>query len=351
MINLENIIRRIESSIGKEDTSEQEIWLRIKELCMHELQSFLPNTPPKNLTQLTEELFAGKKLQNCMPTGFQTLDKLIGGFGEGEFVVVGGRPAMGKTLFLLQMGLNMSKKQPVLYLSYDLSDYRLICRILSILSGVEPLNIANNQLDELEKSQLELAKSKLSDYQLTINAEADKSIDALIEYCIQQIKNQGVKVIILDFLQMLNHKYFRRYNRDAEIDEICKKLKELAKEYKVCIIAASSLNRGVENRVGLDGKRPQLCDLRDSGGIEQMADKVLFLHRPEYYKIIADCFGNSLIGVLEVIVAKNSAGTVGDIRLMRNNNCLTEEENIEISDNFINKIKELGIEMSSEMPF
>ena len=351
MIDTENVIRKIESRIGKDDASEQEIWLRIKQLCMHELQSLLPDTPPKNLAQLTEELFAGKKLQNSMPTGFQTLDRLIGGFSEGEFVVVGGRPAMGKTLFLLQTALNMSKKYPVMYLSYDLSDYRLICRILSILSGVEPQNIANDRLDEQEKSQLELAKKKLNDYQLTINAEACKSIDILVEYCIQQIKNQGVKVIILDFLQMLNYKYLRRYNRDVEIDEICKKLKELAKEHKVCIIAASSLNRGVENRIGSDGKRPQLCDLRDSGSIEQMADKVLFLHRPEYYRMFVDERGDSLTGVLEVIVAKNIAGIVGDIRLMLSNNRLTIEESISISDNFIDKIKELGIEMSNEVPF
>jgi len=219
------------------------------------------------------------------------------------------------------------------------------------LSGVEPQNIANDRLDEQEKSQLELAKKKLNDYQLTINAEACKSIDILVEYCIQQIKNQGVKVIILDFLQMLNYKYLRRYNRDVEIDEICKKLKELAKEHKVCIIAASSLNRGVENRIGSDGKRPQLCDLRDSGSIEQMADKVLFLHRPEYYRMFVDERGDSLTGVLEVIVAKNIAGIVGDIRLMLSNNRLTIEESISISDNFIDKIKELGIEMSNEVPF
>lgn len=352
-MDTENIIRKIENSIGKDDVSEQEIWLRIKQLCTNELQSFIPNTPLKNLTQLTEELFAGKKSQNCMPTEFAPLDKLIGGFCEDEFIVVGGRPAMGKTLFLLQTGLNMSKKYPVLFLSYDLSEYRLICKILSILSEVEAQNIANNQLTEDEFRRLEYAKKELSNYQLTINAEAYKSIDVLIEYCTQQITNQGIKVIMLDFLQMLNYTRFRRYNRDAEMDEICKKLRNLAREHKVCIIVASSLNRSVEGRSGAEGKRPQLSDLRESGSIEQMADKVLLLHRPEYYGIIEDYLGNSLIGILDVIVAKNSAGITDDIQLrfMGGYGITTLGRDINISNNFIDRIKELGMEVSNDAPF
>jgi len=316
---------------------------------MDTASELIQETPPKSLTQLAEELFAGKKLQAFIPTGFPELDKLTGGFNEGEFVVVGGRPAMGKTLFLLQAGLNMSKTHPVMYLSYDLSDYRLICRILSILSGIESQNIANNQLNEQEKKRLEFVRKELNNYQLTINAEADKSVDMLVEYCIQQIKNKGVKVIILDFLQMLNHNRYRRYNRDAEMDEICKKLKGLAKEHNVCIIAASSLNRAVEDRRGQYGNRPQLSDLRDSGSIEQMADKVLFLHRPEYYKMFEDNFGNSMVGVLEVIVAKNVTGVTGDIQLTMKNNCI--ESINTLSNNFIDRIKELGMEMNNDIPF
>jgi replicative DNA helicase len=356
-LEMENILKKIENAIGKDTISEQETWLRIKQLCTHELQSLLPNAPLKNLAQLAEEFFAGKTLQNCMPTGFLPLDNAIGGFSEGEFVVVGGRPAMGKTLFLLQIALNMSKTVPVMYISHDLSDYLLICRILSNLSGIDSQKIANNQFTEQEKSQLELAQKELSNYQLTINAEVEKSIDVLVEYSIQQIKNQGVKVICIDYLQLLTYHRYRRYNRDAEVDEICKKLKSLAKEHKVCVIAASALNRGIEGRAGLDGKRPQLSDLRESGGIEQMANKVLLLHRTEYYRIIEDCAGNSLLGIMEVIIAKNTAGMTGDIRLKFSaeyGRITTFEKDTEsVSDNFINKIRELGMEMgmNSEVPF
>jgi len=347
MTDKENILKKIENAIGQGNTSEQETWLRIKQLCTGELQSTLLNTPPKNLTQLTEEFFAGKKLRN-MSTGFPSLDKATGGFCEGELVVVGGRPAMGKSLFLLHIGLNMSKQYPVMYLSYDLSDYLLFSRIISIMSGVPPFRTVQNQLTAEEKNRLELAQKELSNYRLTINAEACNSIDMLVEYCIQQIANQGVKVIILDFLQMLNYKHLRRYNRDAEIDEICKRLRDLAKEYKVCIITASSLNRGVEGRTGLDGKRPQLSDLRDSGSIEQMADKVLLLHRPEYYGIIEDCNGNSLRGLLEVIVAKNVAGITGDVRLMFRSELGKIED---ISSDFIDKIRSVGADFKEMPPF
>ena len=265
---------------------------------------------------------AGQNPQNCMSTGFMTLDKVIGGFSEGEFIVVGGRPAMGKTLFLLQTGLNISKKCPVIFLSYELTEYPLNCRILSILSGIDLRNIEDNQLTEEEKSKLEISKKELSNYQLIINTNACNSIDTITEYCVQQIKNQGVKIIIVDYLQLLNDKNSCHYNREAEIDEICKKLKNLAKEYKVCIIAASSINRSVEGRCGKDGKCPQLSDLSKNGGIEQMADKVLLLYRPNYYKIFEDDYGNSLTNVLEVIVAKNIGGTTGNIQLLLRNNCI-----------------------------
>jgi replicative DNA helicase len=257
-----------------------------------------------------------------MPTGFLTLDNVIGGFSEGEFIIVGGRPAMGKTLFLLQTGLNMSKKCPVLFLSYDLTEYPLTCRILSILSGIDLRGIENNPLTEDEKIKLELSKNELDNYQLIINTNACNSIDTITEYCVQQIKNQGVKIIIVDYLQLLNHKNFRHSNREAEIDEICKKLKNLAKEYKVCIISASSINRNIEGRGGKDGKRPQLSDLSKNGGIEQMADKILLLYRPNYYKIFEDDYGNPLTFVLEVIVAKNIGGTTGNIQLSLRNNCI-----------------------------
>ncbi|MDR1526118.1 MAG: DnaB-like helicase C-terminal domain-containing protein [Dysgonamonadaceae bacterium] len=353
MIDTENIIRKITNSIGKEHVSEAEIWLRIKQLCTSELHAFMPDTPQKNLTQLAYEILEKHSLSNAMPTGFKDLDQQLKGFFAEELVVVGGRPAMGKTLFLISLALNMSKTYPTLYLSYDLSEYRLIIKILSALSGVEGHHIANHQLTEYEKARLEQIEP-LTNYQLTINAEPHKTVDMLLEYCTKEVEKRGIKIIMIDFLQLLNFNRYRHYNRDAEIDEICRKLKEFAKQHKVCIVAASSLNRSVENRSGIDGKLPLLSDLRDSGSIEQFADKVLFLYRPEYYKIHEDGYGNSLSGILEVIVAKNTVGPTGDIRLLFNGTQITDLQDLtdDSVDDFVkDRLIELGIEDSKNPPF
>lgn len=122
-------------------------------------------------------------------------------------------------------------------------------------------------------------------------------------------------MIIIDYLQLMNASGMNFGSREQEVSTISRSLKGLAKELNIPIIALSQLNRGVETRTGEEGKRPQLADLRESGAIEQDADMVCFIHRPEYYKITEDAKGNSLVGLAEIIIAKHRNGAVGDVRL------------------------------------
>ena len=129
------------------------------------------------------------------------------------------------------------------------------------------------------------------------------------------VREHDVKVIIIDYLQLMNASGMSYGSRQEEVSTISRSLKGLAKELNIPIIALSQLNRGVENREGIDGKRPQLSDLRESGAIEQDADMVCFIHRPEYYKIYQDEKGNDLHGMAEIIIAKHRNGAVGDVLL------------------------------------
>ena len=129
------------------------------------------------------------------------------------------------------------------------------------------------------------------------------------------VREHGVKIIIIDYLQLMNASGMSFGSRQEEVSTISRSLKGLAKELNIPIIALSQLNRGVESREGIDGKRPQLSDLRESGAIEQDADMVCFIHRPEYYKIFQDEKGNDLHGMAEIIIAKHRNGAVGDVLL------------------------------------
>ena len=168
------------------------------------------------------------------------------------------------------------------------------------------------------------------------------------------VREHGVKIIMIDYLQLMNANGMRFGNRQEEVSTISRSLKGLAKELDIPILALSQLNRGVENREGNEGKRPQLSDLRESGAIEQDADMVLFVHRPEYYRIFQDDKGNDLRGIAQIIIAKHRKGGTGDVNL-RFQGDFTRFENPE--DGFIPPLSDGGGEIKGsrmngdDMPF
>lgn len=254
-------------------------------------------TSLKSITQLSAE-YAQTKKTGCMPTGFPQLDRLIGGFSEGEFIVVGGRPGMGKTQLLVNLSLNLSQTYPVLFLSFELSRRQVFERILAALSDVETCKIAQENLNEEEKSRLAASLKTLDKYRLFIDDCAPKTIESLVPYCIWQIKTYEIKMIVIDFIQLLSLD-----RTDCNRSEIWLEIKNLAKENNVCIVASSAVDFDrfyIPEEIQL----PALHDL-NMHNLEEYADRVLFISSSD-----SDA-------VVDMVVAKNYHGATKRIRLKR----------------------------------
>jgi len=248
-------------------------------------------------------------------SGFRDLDKITSGWQRSDLVIVAARPAMGKTAFVLSMAKNMADNgTPVALFSLEMSNVQLVNRLLINACEISGEKIKNGNLAPYEWEQLHHKVRNLFDIPLYIDDTPSLSIFELNTKARRLVKEHGIKCIIIDYLQLMNGGM--RFNiREQEVSMISRSLKQLAKELDIPIIALSQLNRGVEGRTGIEGKRPHLADLRESGAIEQDADMVLFIHRPEYYKITEDSQGNSLLGIAEIIIAKHRNGATGDVRL------------------------------------
>ncbi len=251
-----------------------------------------------------------------VPSGFTELDRITSGWQNSDMVVIAARPAMGKTAFVLSMARNMAVKykQGVAVFSLEMANVQLVNRLIVSETELNADKIKNGRLEPYEWEQLDHKIKSLIDAPLFVDDTAGLSVFELRAKARRLKKQHDIKIIIIDYLQLMNASGMNPGNRQEEVSMISRSLKGLAKELNVPIIALSQLSRAVESRTG-EGKRPQLSDLRESGAIEQDADMVLFIHRPEYYKITEDEQGNSLIGLAEIIVAKHRNGATGDVRL------------------------------------
>lgn len=253
-----------------------------------------------------------------IPSGYPAIDQMTSGWQKSDLIIIAARPAMGKTAFVLSMARNMAVDNhiPVAVFNLEMSSVQLVKRLISNVCEIPGEKIKNGRLEPHEWVQLDKMLSGLMDAPLFIDETPSLSIFELRTKARRLVREHGVKMIIIDYLQLMNASGMNIGNREQEVSTISRSLKVLAKELKIPIIALSQLNRGVELRQGdFNSKRPQLADLRESGAIEQDADMVCFIHRPEYYKITVDPDGNSLIGVAEFIIAKHRNGPVGDVRL------------------------------------
>jgi replicative DNA helicase len=241
---------------------------------------------------------------DTITSGFDEMDT-DGVFQLGEYVVIGGRPAMGKTQLLVNLALNMSANVPVLFLSYDLSDSAILKRMIANLTGISLHRLHLGEVNELEKKLIASMEKEFLQRQLFLNDKGYSNISHVRDLCRTNKMRHDVKVVIIDHLQLLGTTLYRN-NREVEMSYVSRSLKTIARENNILIIAASQLSRSVEQRGG--DKRPQLSDLRESGAIEQDADKVFFLYRPEYYGLLQDEEGNSTQGLSELILAKNRSG-------------------------------------------
>ena len=251
------------------------------------------------------------------PSGFHALDKITSGWQKSDLIIIAARPAMGKTAFVLSMAKNMAVQynNPVAVFSLEMSNIQLVNRLLMNVTEIDGTTIKSGKLTQDEWSMLTTKITELQDAPMYIDDTPSLSVFELRTKARRLVRDHNVKCIIIDYLQLMNASGMNFGSREQEISIISRSLKGLAKELDIPIIALSQLNRAVEGRSGAEGKRPQLSDLRESGAIEQDADIVCFIHRPEYYKITEDSQGNSLIGIAEIIVAKHRSGATDDIRL------------------------------------
>ena len=250
-------------------------------------------------------------------TGYVLLDRMTNGFQRGDLIILAARPAMGKTAFVLSMAKNIAVnfRNPVALFSLEMSNVQLVNRLISNVCEIPSEKIKSGQLADYEWQQLDYKLRDLLDAPLYVDDTPSLSVFELRTKARRLVREHGVKVIIIDYLQLMNASGMSFGSRQEEVSTISRSLKGLAKELNIPIIALSQLNRGVENREGEEGKRPQLSDLRESGAIEQDADMVCFIHRPEYYKIYTSADGTDLRGMAEIIIAKHRNGAVGDVRL------------------------------------
>ena len=261
--------------------------------------------------------FANKDGLTGVPTGYYRLDDITSGWQASDLIIIAGRPAMGKTSFALSMAKNIAVDYnvPIGFFSLEMNDVQLTNRLMSNVCEIQGSKILSGQLRDDEWDRLDKRINKLMGAPIYIDDTAGLSVFELRTKARRLVREHNVKVIMIDYLQLMNANGMRFTSRQEEVSTISRSLKGLAKELDIPIIALSQLNRGVETREGPDGKRPQLSDLRESGAIEQDADMVLFVHRPEYYHIYQDDSGRDLHGMAEILIAKHRKGATGTVLL------------------------------------
>lgn len=278
-------------------------------------ESLPVNTILKEAIRRIED--ASKRSDNLsgVPSGFTKLDRITSGWQRSDLIIIAARPSMGKTAFVLSMARNMAveHKIPVAIFSLEMSSVQLVNRMIVTETELPSDRIKNGKLSEEEWKQLDAGISDLIKAPLYIDDTPAISIYELRAKCRRLVVQHHIQVVIVDYLQLMTAPVDAKGSREQEVSMISRSLKALAKELDVPVIALSQLNRSVETRSGT--KRPQLSDLRESGAIEQDADLVIFIHRPEKYGLFEDLDGNSTKGIAEIIVAKHRNGPTADIQL------------------------------------
>ncbi|MDO5656627.1 MAG: replicative DNA helicase [Flavobacteriaceae bacterium] len=260
---------------------------------------------------------SGKEGLSGVPSGFTKIDKVTSGWQKTDLIILAARPGMGKTAFVLSMAKNIAvdHKIPVAVFSLEMSSLQLITRLIVGETGISSDKIKKGDLTDAEWKQLYTKVKGLENAPLYIDDTPALNVFDLRAKCRRLVSQQGVGLIIIDYLQLMTTRDGGGGNREQEISTISRSLKAIAKELNVPVFALSQLSRAVETRGGT--KRPLLSDLRESGAIEQDADIVSFIYRPEYYKLDHwdDEEHTPCAGQAEFIIAKHRNGALENVRL------------------------------------
>jgi len=249
-----------------------------------------------------------------VPSGFRELDKLTSGWQKSDMIVLAARPAMGKTAMVLSMARNAAIEygKGVAIFSLEMSNVQLTKRLIAMETGISSEKLKKGFTDEADWQQLHSRISNLAEAPIFIDDTPALSIFELRAKCRRLKMQHDIQMVVIDYLQLMTAG-LKSGNREQEISMISRSIKEIAKEINVPIIALSQLSRSVETRGG--DKRPMMSDLRESGAIEQDADMICFIYRPEYYGLTEDENGMPTAGITEIIVAKHRNGGLDDVKL------------------------------------
>lgn len=246
-----------------------------------------------------------------VPTGFTALDQLLSGLQPSDLIIVAARPSMGKTAFALSVAREASRRgKSVGIFSLEMSAQQLVLRLISADAAVGLQALRSGRLSNAEMHEIVTRVDSLMNAQIYIDDSAGLSPVEFRAKCRRMKMEHKIDLVMVDYLQLMHAP--KAESREREISMISHTLKQVAKELNIPVIALSQLNRTLEARAD---KRPMLSDLRESGSIEQDADVVMFIHRPEYYKITAFEDGRSTENIAEIIVGKQRNGPTGDVRL------------------------------------
>ena len=292
------------------DTSKLIDWVS-KEVIKQEGETVREILP--NVIQKIEQAAQNGNGISGITSGFPSIDRITQGWQNSDMVVIAARPSMGKTAFSLSMACNIAALGiPCAFFSLEMSKEQIVQRILSMETGINSKQIRSGQLSTDEWQHLESFVTPIEGMPIVIDDQAAmKTLDFRAK-AKNYVEKYGVKIIIIDYLQLMKSSE-KTQNREREVSEISSTIKAVAKELNVPVIALSQLNRAVESRQG--DKRPTLADLRDSGSIEQDADLVCFIHRPEKYGIEVTEDGEPTAELGQIIISKNRNGEVCDVNL------------------------------------
>jgi len=267
----------------------------------------------RDALEYIEAIHSHTQQKFSVPTGFYELDEILGGFQKSDLIIVAARPSMGKTALALTLARNAAVDHniPVGIFSLEMSTMQLIIRLLCAEGRLNAHLVRTGKLPHEEGVKLSKNAHRLIEAPMYVDDSPAQSVLEIRAKARRLKVEKNVGMIIIDYLQLMQGPA-KAESREREISHISRSLKSLAKELNIPVIALAQLNRAVETRTD---KRPQLSDLRESGSIEQDADVVMFLNRPEYYGITKDQNGESLEGVAEVIIGKQRNGPTGSINL------------------------------------
>lgn len=296
---------------------QEELWINTTK---SEIQNFLLNKAEKeddfHISTLTQNFFTDRNLYSARPfvsTGYKKLDELITGFYFNEMTVIGGRPGMGKSTLAVNLLVNIARQNvPCLFLSYDNSSKLLTNKLISCISSIDTLNFKEDLDSEKEMDKLFDAKEELENLPIYLLAPTSERFPDFLVKLKSALVNKNIKVLFVDTLQLFASHHLTGLP-NTSVNFVLDKLKKITNELGIATVLFSQLNRSVESRGG--EKLPMLVDLRDSGTIEEIAEKIIFVYRPDYYGLTEDEFGNNTLNLMKLIIAKNRFGTLGEAHL------------------------------------